>query len=71
MCTIDDKSRRVLKPRKGLRFFSVRNHNVESYGKGRDIQKGIYNIDGLSNLILYRKANTRFGISQEFWNTVN
>jgi len=46
MCTIDDKSRRVLKPRKGLRFFSVRNHKVESYGKDRDIQKGIYNIDG-------------------------
>ena len=37
--------RRVLKP-KGLNFFSVRNHNDKSYGKGREIDKGIYDING-------------------------
>ena len=37
--------RRVLKP-KGLNFFSVRNQHDKSYGKGRDVCKGIYDIDG-------------------------
>ena len=37
--------RRVLKP-KGLNFFSVRNHNDKSYGQGREIDKGIYDING-------------------------
>lgn len=37
--------RRVLKPR-GLNFFSVRNHNDKSYGKGREVDKGIYDING-------------------------
>jgi ubiquinone/menaquinone biosynthesis C-methylase UbiE len=37
--------RRVLKP-EGLNFFSVRNHNDKSYGKGREIDKGIYDING-------------------------
>jgi hypothetical protein len=37
--------RRVLKPR-GLNFFSARNHNDKSYGKGREIDKGIYDING-------------------------
>jgi ubiquinone/menaquinone biosynthesis C-methylase UbiE len=37
--------RRVLKL-KGLNFFSVRNHNDKSYGKGRKIDKGIYDING-------------------------
>lgn len=37
--------RRVLKSR-GLNFFSVRNHNDKSYGKGREIDKGIYDING-------------------------
>ena len=37
--------RRVLKP-KGLNFFSVRNHNDKSYGKGIEIDKGIYDING-------------------------
>ena len=36
---------RVLKP-KGLNFFSVRNHNDNSYCKGIEIDKGIYDIDG-------------------------
>jgi SAM-dependent methyltransferase len=36
---------RVLKP-KGLNFFSVRNHNDKSYGKGREVDKGIYDIGG-------------------------
>jgi hypothetical protein len=29
-----------------LNFFSVRNHNDKSYGKGREIDKGIYDING-------------------------
>jgi hypothetical protein len=29
-----------------LNFFSVRNHNDESYGKGREVDKGIYEING-------------------------
>ncbi len=37
--------RRVLKPR-GLNFFSVRNHNDKSYGKGIEIDKEIYDING-------------------------
>jgi hypothetical protein len=36
---------RVLKP-KGLNFFSVRNHNDKSYGKGKEVDKGIYDING-------------------------
>ncbi|MGC2428203.1 MAG: class I SAM-dependent methyltransferase [Nitrososphaeraceae archaeon] len=31
---------------KGLNFISVRNHNDKSYGKGRKIDKGIYDING-------------------------
>ncbi|HET7391858.1 MAG TPA: class I SAM-dependent methyltransferase [Nitrososphaeraceae archaeon] len=37
--------RRVLK-HKGWNFFSVRNHNDKSYGKGVEIDKGIYDING-------------------------
>jgi SAM-dependent methyltransferase len=37
--------RRVLTP-KGLNFFSVRNHNDKSYGKGVEVDKGIYDING-------------------------
>jgi SAM-dependent methyltransferase len=37
--------RRVLRP-KGLNFFSVRNHNDESYGKGIEVDQGIYDING-------------------------
>jgi len=37
--------RRVLKP-KGLNFFSVRNHNDKSYGKGIEVDQGIYDING-------------------------
>jgi hypothetical protein len=66
MCTIDDKSRRVLKPRKGLRFFSLRNHNVESYGKGRDIQKGIYNIDGFQIRFYTEKQIQDFASARSF-----
>jgi SAM-dependent methyltransferase len=36
---------RVLKP-KGLNFFSVRNHNDKSYGKGVEVDKGIYDVNG-------------------------
>jgi hypothetical protein len=38
--------RRVLKPRKGLNFFSVRNHHDKSHGKGIEVDRGIYDIDG-------------------------
>ena len=37
--------RRVLKP-EGLNFFSVRNHHDKSYGKGVEVDEGIYDIDG-------------------------
>jgi SAM-dependent methyltransferase len=37
--------RRVLKPKKGLNFFSVRNHNDKSYGKGIELEEGVYDID--------------------------
>ncbi len=37
--------RRVLKPR-GLNFFSVRNQNDNSYGKGTEVDNGIYDING-------------------------
>jgi SAM-dependent methyltransferase len=37
--------RRVLKP-KGLNFFSVRNHNDKFYGGGKEIEKGIHDING-------------------------
>ena len=36
---------RVLKP-KGFNFFSVRNQNDKSYGRGVEIEKGIYDING-------------------------
>ena len=31
---------------KGLNFFSVWNHNDKFYGKGREVDKGIYDING-------------------------
>jgi SAM-dependent methyltransferase len=37
--------RRVLK-HKGLNFFSVRNRNDKSYGKGVEIENGIYDVNG-------------------------
>jgi SAM-dependent methyltransferase len=37
--------RRVLKP-KGLNFSSVINHNDKSYGKGVEVDKGIYDVNG-------------------------
>ena len=37
--------KRVLKP-KGLNFFSVRNYNDKSYGKGVEIERGIHDING-------------------------
>lgn len=36
--------KRVLKPN-GFNLFSVRNHNDKLYGKGQEIEKGIYNIN--------------------------
>ena len=43
--SIFSEIRRVLKP-KGLNFFSVRNHNDKSYGKGIVVDQGIYDING-------------------------
>jgi SAM-dependent methyltransferase len=37
--------KRVLKP-KGWNFFSVRNRNDKFYGKGHEIEKGIYDVNG-------------------------
>jgi SAM-dependent methyltransferase len=37
--------RRTLKP-KGLNFFSVRNQNDNSYGKGIQVENGIYDMNG-------------------------
>jgi SAM-dependent methyltransferase len=37
--------RRVLKPN-GWNFFSVRNRNDKFYGKGQEVEKGIYDING-------------------------
>ena len=42
---IFSEMQRVLKP-KGLNFFSVRNNNDKSYGKGVQVEKGIYDING-------------------------
>jgi SAM-dependent methyltransferase len=36
---------RVLKPN-GLNFFSARNHNDKFYGKGVEVENGIYDING-------------------------
>ena len=36
----------MLKPKNGLKFFSVRNHNDKSYCKGVEVDKGIYDIGG-------------------------
>lgn len=37
--------RTMLKP-EDLNFFSVRNRNNKFYGKGREVDKGIFDIDG-------------------------
>ncbi|MDQ6864172.1 MAG: class I SAM-dependent methyltransferase [Thermoproteota archaeon] len=39
--------KRVLKP-KGLNFFSVRNYNDKFYGKGVEIERGIYDINDIN-----------------------
>ena len=46
--------RRLLKP-KGLNFFSIRNHNDKSYRKGREVDKGIYDIDGFQIRFLLKR----------------
>ncbi|MGC1932906.1 MAG: hypothetical protein WA667_28360 [Candidatus Nitrosopolaris sp.] len=40
--------------------FSVRNQNDKSCGRGVEIDKGIHDINGFQNSILYRKGDTRF-----------
>jgi hypothetical protein len=44
--------RRVLK-HKGLNFFSVRNRNDKSYGKGVEVENGIYEIKGFQKKMIY------------------
>jgi hypothetical protein len=46
--------KRVLKP-KGFNFFSVRNQHDNSYGKGIQIEKGIYDINGFQIRFLTEK----------------
>src|SRR6476469_5205730 len=41
---IHSEIKRVLKP-KGFNFYSVRNHNDKFYGKGLEVDKGIYEIN--------------------------
>ncbi|MDQ4073483.1 MAG: class I SAM-dependent methyltransferase, partial [Thermoproteota archaeon] len=43
--SIFSEIRRVLKPQ-GLNFFSVRNNHDKVYGKGVEIEDGVYNING-------------------------
>lgn len=44
LSSIFSEIRRVLKPR-GLNFFSVRNNHDKFYGKGIEIEKGVYKIN--------------------------
>jgi hypothetical protein len=44
-CIFRDKKSAKTK-KKGLNFFSVRNHHDKSYGQSVEVDKGIYDIDG-------------------------
>jgi SAM-dependent methyltransferase len=57
--------RRVLK-RKGLNFFSVRNHNDKSYGKGQEVEKGIYDINGFQIRFFTDKEIQDLTASEDF-----
>jgi SAM-dependent methyltransferase len=56
--------RRVLKP-KGLNFFSVRSHNDRFYGSGKEIEKGIYDINGFEIRFFTKKKIE--GLVAEEW----
>jgi SAM-dependent methyltransferase len=55
--------RRVLKSN-GLNFFSVRNNNDKSYGKGIEVDKGIYDINGFQ-VRFYTEIEIRDLVKQE------
>jgi SAM-dependent methyltransferase len=57
--------RRVLKPR-GLNFFSVRNQNDNSYGKGAEVDKGIYDINGFQIRFFAEKEIRNLVESEQF-----
>ena len=57
--------RRVLKL-KGLNLFSVRNHNDKSYGKGREIDKGIYDINGFQIRFFTKKEIQKLATQEGF-----
>jgi SAM-dependent methyltransferase len=57
--------RRVLK-RKGLNFFSVRNHNDKSYAKGQEVEKGIYDINGFQIRFFTDKEIQDLTASEDF-----
>jgi SAM-dependent methyltransferase len=57
--------RRVLKPR-GWNFFSVRNHNDKFYGKGREVEKGIYDINGFHIRFFTENQIQSFAASEGF-----
>jgi SAM-dependent methyltransferase len=56
---------RVLKS-KGLNFFSVRNHNDKSYGKGVKVDKGIYDINGFQIRFFTEKEIQDLAAAQSF-----
>jgi hypothetical protein len=56
--------KRVLKP-KGLNFFSVRNHHDKSYGKGKVVDKGIYDINDFQ-IRFFTENQILFSISRGF-----
>jgi hypothetical protein len=49
--------KRVLKSR-GFNFFSVRNHNDKSYGKGRKIDNDVYELNGFQ-IRFFRKQQVK------------
>jgi SAM-dependent methyltransferase len=57
--------RRVVKPN-GFNFFSVRNHNDKFYGKGQEIEKGIYDINGFHIRFFTEKELQSLAASEGF-----
>jgi len=57
--------KRVLKP-KGFNFFSVRNHNDKFYGKGQEIEKGIYDINGFQIRFFHKNEIKSLALSEDF-----
>ncbi len=57
--------RRVLKPT-GWNFFSVRSHDDKFYGNGREIEKGIYDINGFHIRFFTEKEIRNLSSSEGF-----